>query len=86
MNLTIYDVILLLKSEPQYKKYLYKLSNYQDFVAELLKVQWTQIFESLSVDDMWSHFHDLLTNKHVPTIDTYTLKGAKWIYNSVRVN
>ena len=46
----------------------------------------TQIFESLSVDDMWSHFHDLFTmlvNKHVQISNTHTLlKGAKWIYNS----
>ena len=35
---------------------LYALGNYQNFVAELLKVQWAQIFESaLSVDVMWSH-------------------------------
>ena len=40
--------------EPQYTKYLYKLGNYQDFVAELVEFQWTQIFELLSVDDMWS--------------------------------
>ena len=71
--------------EPQYTKYLYKLGNYQDFVAELLEVQWTQIFELLSVDDMWSYFHELFTqlvNKHIPTSDTHTLKGAKWMSNS----
>ena len=38
--------------EPHFTKYLYALGNYQDFVAELLKVQWAQIFESLSVDEM----------------------------------
>ena len=36
--------------EPHFMKYLYALGNYQDFVAELLKVQWAQTFESLSVD------------------------------------
>ena len=41
--------------EPHYAKYFYKLGNYLDFVAELLEVQWTQIFELLSVDDMWSY-------------------------------
>ena len=64
---------------------MYKLGNYQAFVAELLEVQWTQIFELLSVDDMWSYFHELFTklvNKHIPASDTHTLKGAKWMSNS----
>ena len=47
--------------EPQYTKYLYAYGNYQNFVIELLEVQWAQIYELVSVDDKWSHFHDIFT-------------------------
>ena len=39
----------------------------------------------LSVDDIWSHFHDLFTklvNKNVLTSDTHTIKVTKWMLNS----
>ena len=68
--------------EPHFTKYLYALGNYQDFVAELLKVQWAQIFESLSVDEMWSQFHDIfitLVSEYIPTSDTRGPKVASWM-------
>ena len=68
--------------EPHFTKYLYALGNYQDFVAELLKVQWAQIFESLSVDEMWSQFYDIfitLVSKYIPTSDTCGPKVASWM-------
>ena len=68
--------------EPHFTKYLYALGNYQDFVAELLKVQWAQIFESLSVDEMWSQFHDIfiiLVSEYIPTSDIRGPKVASWM-------
>ena len=67
--------------EPHSTRYLYALGNYQDFVAELLKVQWAQIFKSLSVDEMWSHFMIFFTlvNEYIPTSDTHNPKVASWM-------
>ena len=48
----------------------------------LLKVQWAQIFESLLVDEMWSHFHDTFTtliNEYIPTSDMHNPKVASWM-------
>ena len=72
-NYLCYTVV----EEPHFTKYLYALGNYQDFVAELLK-----IFKSLSVDEMWSHFHDIFTtlvNEYIPTSDTHNPKVASWM-------
>ena len=40
-------------------KYLYDIGDYHEFAAELLEIEWSQDFDALSVDDMWSHFHNI---------------------------
>ena len=37
-------------------RYLYDLGDYQQIVAKLLEIDWSQIFETLSVDDGWIYF------------------------------
>ena len=64
--------------ESHFTKYLYALGNYQDFVAELLKVQWAQIFESLSVDEMWLQFQDILLRWSVNIFQPQIHAVLKW--------
>ena len=61
------------------------MENYTDLVTELLDVDWAQVFDSLSTDDMWSYFHNIFANlidKHVPTSNVFTSKEAKWMTSS----
>ena len=37
-------------------RYLYDFGDYQQIVTKLLETDWSQIFDTLSVDDGWTYF------------------------------
>ena len=52
----------------------------------LLETDWSQIFDTLSVDDGWMYFHKVLVslvNEYVPTLSTCTRKHSEWMTKPV---
>ena len=67
-------------------RYLYDFGDYQRIVTKLLEIDWSQIFDTLSVDDGWMYFHKVLVplvDEYVPTSSTCTRKHSEWMTKPV---
>ena len=61
-------------------RYLYDFGDYQQIVTKLLEIDWSQIFDTLSVDDGWIYFHKVLVSLvdgYVRSSSTFTRKRSE---------
>ena len=67
-------------------RYLYDFGDYQQIVANLLEIDWSKTFDTLSVDDGWMHFYNVfiaLVDKYIYISSTSTRKHSEWMTKPV---
>ena len=65
---------------------MYDFGDYQQIVAKLLEIDWSQFFDTLSADDGWIYFHKILVSlvdEYVATSSTSTRKHSEWMTKPV---
>ena len=68
-------------------RYLYDFGDYHQIVTKLLEIDWSQIFDTISVDDWWisifSQSFGFIVDEYVPTLSTFIRKHSEWMTKPV---
>ena len=69
------------------RKYLYEKGDYNQFNRELLDLDWNVMFNGLTTEEMWHHFHSIyckLVDKYIPSVIPKANNSPQWMNKSLK--
>ena len=67
--------------------YVYEKDNYNQFNRELTDLDWNIMFNGLTTEEMWHHFHAIyckLVDKYIPSVIPKVKNSPQWISKSLK--
>ena len=64
------------------RKYLYEKGDYYQFNKELMNLYWNTMFNGLTTEEMWHHFHSIyfkLVDKYIPSVIPKAKNSPQWM-------